>query len=238
MLLPETGVAAMKKKVISINEELCIGCGNCVSSCHQSALQIIDGKARLVKEDFCDGLGKCIGHCPTGALEITEKEVEEKHQTKCSCPSSITIDRKKEVLPTIKQVSSVGQRSELRQWPVQLHLVNPSASFFKDSEIVVLSTCSPVTSAEVHSRFIKDRSIVIACPKLDRTEDYVEKLKDIFIESQTPRVMVVIMNVPCCKGLSAMVLEAAKNSGRNDLELEEITIDLDGRFLEAKRLSL
>lgn len=210
----------MKKKIISINEELCVGCGNCVSSCHQSVLQIIDGKARLVKEDFCDGLGKCIGHCLTGALEITEKEVETKYSTKCSCPSSITID-KKDV-----------------QWPVQLHLVNPSASFFKDSEIVVLSTCSPVASTEIHSRYIKGRSVVIACPKLDRTEDYVEKLKDIFTESQTPKVTVVTMNVPCCKGLSAMVLEAAKNSGRNDLELEEITVDLDGRFLEAKRLSL
>ncbi len=218
MLLIRTEVAAMKKKVITINEELCIGCGNCVSSCHQSALQIIDGKARLVKEDFCDGLGKCIGHCPTGALEITEKEVEVKHQTKCSCPSSITIDKKNV------------------QWPVQLHLVSPSASFFKDSEIVVLSTCSPVASADVHSRFIKDRSIVVACPKLDRTEGYVEKLKDIFIESQTPRVMVVIMSVPCCKGLSSMVIDAVRLSGRTDLELEEIVIDLEGRFLEAKRL--
>ncbi len=218
MLLIRTEVAAMKKKVITINEELCIGCGNCVSSCHQSALQIIDGKARLVKEDFCDGLGKCIGHCPTGALEITEKEVEVKHQTKCSCPSSITIDKKNV------------------QWPVQLHLVSPSASFFKDSEIVVLSTCSPVASADVHSRFIKDRSIVVACPKLDRTEGYVEKLKDIFIESQTPRVMVVIMSVPCCKGLSSMVIDAVRLSGRTDLELEEIVIDLEGRFLEAKRI--
>jgi NAD-dependent dihydropyrimidine dehydrogenase PreA subunit len=218
MLLIRTEVAAMKKKVITINEALCIGCGNCVSSCHQSALQIIDGKARLVKEDFCDGLGKCIGHCPTGALEITEKEVEVKYQAKCSCPSSITIDKKNV------------------QWPVQLHLVSPSASFFKDSEIVVLSTCSPVASADVHSRFIKDRSIVVACPKLDRTEGYVEKLRDIFIESQTPRVMVVIMSVPCCKGLSSMVIDAVRLSGRTDLELEEIVIDLEGRFLEAKRL--
>ena len=228
----------MKKKVITINEELCVGCGNCVSTCHQSALQIIDGKARLVKEDFCDGLGKCIGHCPTDALQIIEKKVEINTMTKCNCPSSMTIDRKKETTETTKQTSSIGHKSELRQWPVQLHLVNPAASFFKDSEIVVLSTCSPVASAEVHSRFIKDRSIVVACPKLDRTEDYVEKLKDIFIESQTPRVMVVIMSVPCCKGLSSMVTDAVKLSGRKDLELEEITIDLEGRFLEAKRLNV
>jgi len=226
----------MKKKVITINEELCVGCGNCVTSCHQGALQIIEGKARLVKEDFCDGLGVCIGHCPTDALQIVEKEIEVKTMTKCNCPSSMTIDRKKEE-PT-KQNNSIGQKSELRQWPVQLHLVNPSASFFKDSEIVVLSTCSPVASAEVHSRFIKGRSIVVACPKLDRTEDYVEKLKDIFIESQTPRVMVVIMSVPCCKGLSSMVADAVRLSGRTDLELEEIVIDLEGRFLEAKRLNV
>ena len=226
----------MKKKVISINQELCIGCGLCVSSCHQGALQIIDGKAHLVKEDFCDGLGVCIGHCPTDALKITEKEVEVKPTTKCSCPSSITIDRKKDAIEPTKQTGPIGQISELRQWPVQLHLVSPSASFFKDSEIVVLSTCSPIASAQVHSRFIKGRSVVVACPKLDNTENYVEKLKDIFIGSQTPKVIVVIMNVPCCKGLSAMVSDSVRLSGRKDLELEEIVVDLDGQFLDAKRL--
>jgi len=218
MLLLGTEVTAMKKKVISINEELCIGCGSCISSCNQSALQIIDGKACLVKEDFCDGFGRCIGTCPTGALQIIEKEVETRHDTKCSCPSAISIDRKR------------------GQWPVQLHLVAPSAQYLKNSEIVVLSTCSPVVSAEVHSRFVKDKSVVVACPKLDRTENYVEKLKDVFIESQTQKVTIVIMNVPCCIGLSTFVLEAVKLSGRKGLELEEITVDLDGQFLDAKRL--
>jgi len=198
----------MKKKVIKINRELCIGCGNCVTSCKQSALQIIDGKAGLVKEDFCDGFGRCIGYCPTGALQIIEKEVEVKPGTKCSCPSSATI---------------IGEKG---QWPVQLHLVNPSASCFKDSEIVVLSTCSPVASAEVHSKFIKDKSVVVACPKLDRTETYVEKLKDIFVVSNTKKVTVVIMSVPCCKGLSAMVKEAVELSGRTDIEVEEMIISL------------
>lgn len=228
----------MKKKIISINEELCIGCGNCVSSCKQSALQIVDGKAHLVKEDFCDGFGNCIGKCPTDALTIIEKEIEEKHETKCSCPSLIVIDRKKDNAPRLTQTELFEQRSELKQWPVQLHLVNPSASYFEDSEIVVLSTCSPVASAEIHSRFIKGRAVVVACPKLDRTEGFVEKLKDIFVQSDTPKVTVVIMNVPCCKGLSALVIEAVKLSGRKDLEVEEFIIDLDGRFLEAKRLSV
>jgi NAD-dependent dihydropyrimidine dehydrogenase PreA subunit len=228
----------MKKKIISINEDLCIGCGNCVSSCKQNALQIVDGKARLVKEDFCDGFGNCIGKCPTDALTIIEKEIETKDVTQCSCPSSIVIDRKKNNAPRPTQTNLSEQRSELKQWPVQLHLVNPSASYFKDSELVVLSTCSPVASAEIHSRFIKDRAVVVACPKLDRTEGYIEKLKDIFVESGTPKVTVVIMNVPCCKGLSVLVSDAVKLSGRKDLELEEFIIDLDGRFLEGKRLSV
>ncbi len=226
----------MKKKVIKINEDLCIGCGNCVSSCHQSALQIIDGKARLVKEDFCDGLGKCIGKCPTDALEIIEKEIETKHEAKCSCPGSMIIDRKKDASSVHVKAVSLGQVSELRQWPVQLHLVNPAASYFKDSELVMLSTCAPVASAEIHTRFMRDRAVVVACPKLDRTDGYVEKLKDIFIESATPRVSIVIMNVPCCKGLTSLVTEAVKLSGRKDMELEEFIIDLDGKFLEAKRL--
>ena len=234
----------MKKKIITINEELCIGCGNCVTSCVEGALQMVNGKAKLVKEDFCDGLGHCIGDCPTDALKIIEKDVSvsECGTMACGCPSSMVIDRKKTTTQstpftgTSEKVSLKNQLSELRQWPVQLHLVNPTASYFKDSDLVVLSTCSPVASAQIHARFIKDNTVVVACPKLDKTEGYVEKLAQIFKTSNTPKVKVVIMQVPCCKGLSAIVVEAAKLSGRSDLFVEEHVVALDGNMSDVKEI--
>jgi NAD-dependent dihydropyrimidine dehydrogenase PreA subunit len=218
----------MKKKVISIDENLCIGCGNCVTSCAQGAIKIVDGKAKLVNENFCDGLGNCIGDCPTNALKIIEKEVEEKLMP-CGCPSSMTIDRTKDK-KHIKTNENLDNESELRQWPVQLHLVNPDASYFKNSELLVLSTCSPVASANIH-KLIKDRAVVVACPKLDRTDGYLEKLASIFKLSNTPKVTVAIMEVPCCKGLLHILNESMKLSGRNNIKLEILTISLDGKFL-------
>ncbi|MEI6079538.1 MAG: 4Fe-4S binding protein [bacterium] len=209
----------MKKKIIQIDEDLCVGCGNCVTTCVEGALQIINGKAKLVKEDFCDGIGNCIGDCPTGALKIVEKEISS--VSKCNCPSL--------------QAHKTGG-PEVRQWPLQLHLVNPSASCFQNSALVVLSTCSPVASDKIHSRYIKDNQVVIACPKLDRTEGYVEKLSEIFRTANTPRVKVIIMDVPCCKGLSSIVTEAAKLSGRDDILLEEHTVSLDGNVCDIKEI--
>ena len=250
----------MKKKIISINEDLCIGCGNCITSCAEGALQMVNGKAKLVKEDFCDGLGNCIGDCPTDALKIIEKEVStpECGTMPCGCPSSMVIDNKNKktsgvnlsaVNLSAEKQSVVAQSvegalsglyqnqpSELRQWPVQLHLVNPTASYFQNSDLVILSTCSPVASAQIHARFIKDNTVVVACPKLDKTEGYVEKLAQIFKTANTPKVKVVIMQVPCCKGLSAIVVEAAKLSGRSDLVIEEHVVALDGNMSEVKEI--
>ncbi|MCX6112983.1 MAG: 4Fe-4S binding protein [Proteobacteria bacterium] len=233
----------MKKKIISINEDLCIGCGNCITSCAEGALQMVNGKAKLVKEDFCDGLGNCIGDCPTDALKIIEKEISASDcgTMPCGCPSSMVIDNKERTqftpfTGTSEKVSLQNQPSELRQWPVQLHLVNPTASYFKNSDLVVLSTCSPVASAQIHARFIKDNTVVVACPKLDKTEGYVEKLAQIFKTSNTPKVKVVIMQVPCCKGLSSIVLEAAKLSGRSDMVIEEHVVGLDGNMSDVKEI--
>lgn len=204
----------MKKKIIEINEELCIGCGNCVTSCAQGALQIINGKAKLVKEDFCDGLGKCIGHCPTDALQIIEKDVQVKTLTKCSCPSSAPI-----------------KNNNVKQWPLQLHLVNPSADYFKNTELLVISTCAPLASPKLHLMLGSNKSMVLACPKLDNTEGYVEKLRDIFIEGNTPKVTVFVMEVPCCNGLLSLVRTAIELSGRNNIELKTILVGLDGDFV-------
>lgn len=259
----------MKRKIIKIDDDLCNGCGVCVTSCAEGALQIIDGKAKLVKEDFCDGLGACIGDCPTGALTIEEREanefdektvkkhiasqkqtvsgeVKEKHQDSHGghhhegggmCPSmKIKMPQKDEVKePTNISENFQAIPSELSQWPVQLHLVNPSADFFKNKELVVLSTCSPIASADVHWRYLRGRSIVVACPKLDRTDPYVEKLTAILQETTIPKVIVLIMEVPCCKGLSVMVQEAVSNANRSNLKFEEHVMSLSGSIKSVKK---
>jgi ferredoxin len=261
----------MKRKIIKINTDLCDCCGQCVTACAEGALQIVDGKAKLVKEIFCDGFGDCVGECPTGALVIEEREADEfdmnavrahventrgaaglkildqanrQHESAHvqavkatlkphpggGCPGSRMRVLEAGARPVESNGSGPAQaiRSELSQWPVQLHLVPPDAPFFKDRELVVLSTCAPVASADVHWRFVRGRAVVVACPKLDETRGYVEKLAGILAESSIPKVIVLRMEVPCCGGLSRFVAEAIKRSGRTDLVGEEITVALKG----------
>lgn len=265
-----------KRKIITIDEELCNGCGNCVTGCAEGALQLIDGKAKLVKEQFCDGFGDCIGTCPTGALKIEERESDifdieatknylqdtqgenavkrmlnanEKHLQQHpspvghggGCPGTRMRESLKDKGAVKAAASGAGlpghiNESELNQWPIQIHLVQPGAPFFKDRELVVLSTCSPIASADVHWRFIKGRGVVVACPKLDQTDGYVEKLAGILKEQSIPKVIVVRMEVPCCGGLSMIVREAVKQSGRSDLTAEEVTVSLDGNVVGQKAL--
>ena len=237
----------MKKKIISIDEALCTGCGNCVTSCHQGALQIVNGKAKLVNENFCDGLGRCIGDCPTGALKIIEKEVKEPVKPlACGCPGTMVMDRRsKALLNPSRKTSAVSSctasnldfSSELRQWPVQLHLVPASAPYLKDAELVVLNSCSAVATPSVHSKLIKDRAVVMACPKLDNTQGYVEKIRDIFTTADTPRVIVTLMEVPCCNGLLSIVTEAARLSGRRDIVIEKVTVSLDGNLGDFEKVA-
>ncbi|MDZ4198235.1 MAG: 4Fe-4S binding protein [Kiritimatiellia bacterium] len=269
------------RKIIEIDEDLCNGCGACVTGCAEGALQIVNGKARLVKEQFCDGFGDCIGECPTGALTIVEREAPEfdevatlhhvakiggeeavrkfeaaakahespsapkpaarpfhpPHGMGGGCPGSRmrTFDSAdapaQPAMATGSGLPPQVQPSELRQWPIQIHLVPPGAPFFKNKELVVMSTCGPLASADVHWRFLRGRSVVVGCPKLDRTDGYAEKLAAILSEPSIPRVLIVRMEVPCCGGLTAIVEEAAALSGRRDLQVEEITLSLDGKVL-------
>ena len=245
----------MKRKIIKIDEELCNGCGNCVTGCDEGALQIVNGKAKLVNDVFCDGLGACIGDCPTDALKIIEREAPDFDET--AVEEHLGTQTKKQPPPggcpgmqirfgaetnnektKIERPDVSGQviPSELNQWPTQLHLVPPVAPFFKNRELVVLSTCAPSASPDVNWRFIRGRGIVIACPKLDRTEGYLEKLTTILKANGIPKVIVVRMEVPCCGGLSMMVQQAAKLSGRTDLIVEEATISLNGDLKETKQI--
>lgn len=267
-----------KRQIITIDEELCNGCGNCVTGCAEGALQIVNGKAKLVKEQFCDGFGDCIGACPTNALKIKERDSEEfdedatrkylletqgaeavkkmeaaaaRHEdahhaderkpTAGGCPGTRMRENLKKESQTAAASSGSGlpgkiNESELNQWPIQIHLVQPGAPFFKGKELAVLSTCSPIASADVHWRFIKGRGVVVGCPKLDMTEGYAQKLGSILKETSIPKVIVVRMEVPCCGGLSMIVKEAVKISGRTDLVAEEVTVSLDGNVISAKPL--
>lgn len=242
----------MKRSIIEIDEAKCNGCGACVTGCAEGALQIINGKAKLVNDVFCDGLGACIGECPTGALRIIERDAPEfdeaavhKHVQKKAPPSGGCPGMQVRFSGPEKGKKAQGESqgipgqvipSELNQWPTQLHLVSVEAPFFKNRELVVLSTCSPSASPDVNWRFIRGRAIAIACPKLDRTDGYVEKLAGILKLNGIPKVIVVRMEVPCCGGLTVMVQEAARRSGRTDLIVEEATIGLDGELREIKRL--
>lgn len=244
----------MKRKIIEIDEEECNGCGACVTGCAEGALKIVNGKAKLVNDVFCDGLGACIGECPTGALKIIEREAPEfdeaavrKHIQKKTPPAGGCPGMKLRFAEPSKVAKSKveGQGvsgqvipSELNQWPTQLHLVPVEAPFFKNRELVVLSTCSPSASPDVNWRFIRGRAIAIACPKLDRTEGYVEKLAAILASNGIPKVIIVRMEVPCCGGLTMITKEAVRRSGCKDLIVEEAVIGLDGELREVKKLEV
>ncbi len=274
------------RKIIQIDEEKCNGCGNCITGCAEGALQLVDGKAKLVKEQFCDGFGDCIGTCPTGALTIEEREAEafDEEATRENlratqgeeavrrmdeanaahdrgehpapppapaprphggggCPGSMmrmAAPKAAASSPAPTAAPAGGQmiRSDLEQWPVQLHLVQPGAPFFSNKELAILSTCSPIASADAHWRFIRGRGIVVACPKLDQTDPYVDKLAGILQDTTIPKAIVVRMEVPCCGGLTMIAEEAVRRSGRTDLVLEEVTVGLDGDIRGTKTLSV
>src|SRR5512140_140572 len=179
----------MKRDILKIDDELCNGCGKCVPNCHEGALQVIDGKVRLVSELMCDGLGACIGHCPEGAITIETREAEPYNETLVieqmshihaheggGCPGSRTMVIEKPDTANNNSVSS-DQQSELRQWPVQMHLVNPNASYFKGSDLLLAADCVAFSMGSFHSKHLKGKSLAIACPKLDHgAEIYIEKL--------------------------------------------------------------
>jgi len=235
----------MKRRIIRIDEEKCDGCGLCVPGCHEGALQVIDGKARLVKESYCDGLGDCLGECPRGAISIEEREADPydenavaKHlahkDAPCppsGCPGAASMSFDK---PEPKPVKAGGAPSPsmLRQWPVQLHLVSPMAPYWKGADILVAASCVPVSFGDFQNALLKDRRIVIACPKLDRTEGYVEKLTEIFRRNDVSSVTVAHMEVPCCSGLVSMVEQALSRCGKV-LPYRRVKIGIKGEMLES-----
>lgn len=196
----------MKKQIIEINEELCIGCGLCADTCHQDAIVMIDGKAKLVREDFCDGLGRCLPKCPTDAIKFIEKEIEgaqvNKNVTKVDVP-----------LPS-KNVEMSSGDSMLRTWPIEIQLVSPNAEFFDGAHLLIAADCCAYAYANFHNDFMKDHVVVIGCPKLDNV-DYSEKLANILSLHDIQSVTVTRMEVPCCSGLARAAEVAIANSGKD-----------------------
>ena len=280
-----------KRAIITIDGSKCDGCGLCIPNCPEGAIQLIDGKARLVSDLFCDGLGACIGHCPKGAITIEQREAEPydekkvmgnvakhgknvikahlKHlkdhgeetylkealnfleesgvdipeyvedECQCSsdaeqfagCPGSKVMDlRTSEASGDIEEEGK--RRSELKQWPVQLHLAPPGASFFKGQDVLIAADCVAYTLADFHKDYLKGKALVIACPKLDSEQEvYTQKITAMIDEAEINTLIVMMMEVPCCAGLPAIVKKGMAASGKT-VPVSEITISVRGRILE------
>ena len=200
----------MIRKIIQINEEKCNGCGLCANACHEGAIDIIDGKAKLVREHFCDGLGDCLPECPTGAITFVEREVPEYDE-------AAVARAKQEKL----------QESELlRNWPVQIKLAPVQAPYFDGANLLIAADCSAYAYASFHKDFVKGRVTLIGCPKLD-VIDYSEKLTQILQNNSIASVTVVRMEVPCCGGIEYAVNRALQNSGKF-IPRQVITIGIKG----------
>ena len=275
----------MKRTIIKIDEEKCNGCGLCVEGCHEGALQIIDGKARIISDLFCDGLGACLGECPVDAIELEEREAEpyneyvvmdkiskkgEKtirahllhlkdhnemdffkqglnylkehaisidmtgldigkehvgHGASFGCPSKKELFFERQEQTTESTAESFSQ---LRQWPVQLHLLNPEASYFKNADVVLAADCTAFACGDFHSRFLKNRILAIACPKLDNNkENYIEKLVTMIDNATINTLTVVIMEVPCCGGLLQLAQQAILQAKRK-IPVKKIVLSIKG----------
>lgn len=286
----------MKRTVIKINEELCNGCGACVTGCHEGALQLIGGKAVMISDLYCDGLGACIGECPVGAINFEEREAEpyneeaviermipkgekvilahlnhlkehgelgllqqgldclrknnleinfptEKRKTSddkekslaCGCPGSMMQEIKRPAKSTFNGVSpvtttNISQASELRQFPVQLHLLNPHAGFLQGADLLLAADCTAFAYGDFHRRFLKGKSLAIACPKLDSNiQNYIDKLIEIVDVAMIDTLTVLIMEVPCCNGL-VRIVQMAREQAKRNVPMKVVVISVQGEI--------
>lgn len=294
----------MKRTIVNIDEEKCTGCGLCIPNCHEGALQIIDGKVRLISDLFCDGLGACLGHCPESAITLEEREAESYNETKamelmvkkgrntvlahldhlrehnenellrkaivyiksnnidmstnfenspmikaeaiqnfgkktgCSggCPGSMAMDFRKDMEKVEDAGKNAPTPSELRQWPVQLHLLNPQASYFKNADVVFAADCTAFAMGNFHQDYLKGKNLAIACPKLDSNkESYIEKIAAMISISQINTLTVMIIEVPCCSGLMQIVQLALLKAERK-IPVKRIIVSIQGEVLEEEWL--
>ena len=236
------------RKIIKIDEEKCNGCGLCIPNCAEGALAIVDGKAKIVKDIFCDGLGACLGHCPQDALEVIERdaldfdeaavidfvksqEVEPKPHAHINKPSGCPGSQMKQITRNETKDSNVKITSKLSQWPVQLMLVPVNAPYFKGADLLITADCVPFAYANYHNDFLKDKAVVVGCPKLDDSNYYAQKLSEIIKENDLESITVLRMEVPCCGGIAAAAKTARDKSGI-EIPVKVITISLEGEVLK------
>ena len=248
------------RKIIKIDEDLCNGCGNCVPSCAEGALEIIDGKARVIADIYCDGLGACLGECPTGALTIEERKADEFDEHAVE-KMLATKDRKEEkprehrVLPMaaggcpsarmMQSFEPAGAKtpgpagsaepaeSALSHWPIQIMLVPPTAPFLKGADLLVLADCVPVAFPTLHRDFLQGKRVMMGCPKFDNTQAYIEKFAQICQNSGVRSITTVVMEVPCCSALPVIVKKGMERSGVQ-IPMEEVIISVRGKILQRR----
>ena len=276
----------VKRKIITIDQKKCNGCGECIPNCPEGAIQLIDGKARLISDIFCDGLGACLGHCPKGAISVEGREAEPYDERKVmknivkqgkntiiahlqhlkehgetdylnkamdylkeqnikvefntktdldkfqpqGCPGSQPIEFKQD--NTLQQTSVQSQPSQLSQWPIQMHLISPDASYFKQSDLLLAADCVAYSIGDFHQRFLSGKHLAIACPKLDSNKDvYLQKLIKLIDEAKINTLTVVTMQVPCCTGLLLIAKKAVEESTRN-IPIKHIMVSIKGEILK------
>jgi len=248
-----------KRKIIEIERDLCNGCGLCTTACAEGALALDDeNKAYLVRELYCDGMGACLDVCPTGALKIIEREGEAYDEKKTyrhvlkirgkgaagqvhgarpeqpeklagGCPGSAAREISREP-ETAAPAGPVSVRSELSQWPIQLHLIAPFAPYFQNADLLIAADCTAFALGGFHSDLLKGKKLVIACPKLDDTANYAAKLAELIKLNDLRSLTVAIMTVPCCSGLIRLVEDAIARAG-SDLDVKKVVIGIDGQLV-------
>ncbi len=214
----------MKRQIITINQDLCNGCGLCVPNCHEGALQIIDGKARLIGDHFCDGLGACLGHCPEGAITIETREAAAYTEAAVphpphegGCPGSRAI--------------SFGSTPALSQWPIQMHLLNPRSAHFTAADFLLAADCTAFALGSFHPQLLAGKKLGIACPKLDSSQEtYRDKLVALIDEARINTLTVAIMEVPCCGGLLALAQQALQQAKRT-IPLKKVVVGIEGGLI-------
>lgn len=240
------------RKIIEIDDELCDGCGQCVPSCAEGALQIIDGKARIVADKLCDGLGACMGDCPNGALKIIERDADEFDEEAVEEHLAASSEKKTEE-PALacgcasQQIQSftaasacacmgsdsapaATAKSALSNWPIQIRLIPPHAPFLKNADLLILADCTAAAYAGLHSEMISGKTVMMGCPKLDDKDEYIEKFTAIFAQAGIKSITVVSMEVPCCAGLPWLVKKALEGA-KAEIPTTEIVISVRGEVL-------
>lgn len=242
----------VKRKIIEIDEERCDGCGQCVPACAEGAIQVVEGKARLVAEKYCDGLGACLGECPNDALRIIERKaedfdeqtVEEHLKSKgqaqspaesamaCGCPSAqiqnFIPPRSCQEFNQPVFISTAG--SALSHWPVQIRLVPPTAPFLKGADLLVAADCTPVAYPHFHQNFLRGKVVMVGCPKFDEVQAYVQKFADIFRTADIKSITLVVMEVPCCQGLP-MIVKKGMEMAKKKIPLAQVVISTRGEVM-------